>query len=177
LQRKKKGMTKNLYSLVYSSRNKIQGDQSVVNAELRRILTSSRARNKAAGVTGALLYNSGNFAQVLEGPLDAVESTFERIQRDPRHSEAVVLRMSAIPTRQFPVWSMAFAGYEASREPLVAEALMAALDDPASAGIRLLGILRDLVAQESACDNSSPLLYGPAFRDVPPAMNGGSATL
>ena len=73
-------MTKNLYSLVYSSRNKIQGDQSVVNAELRRILTSSRARNKAAGVTGALLYNSGNFAQVLEGPLDAVESTFERIE-------------------------------------------------------------------------------------------------
>ena len=51
------------------------------------ILRTSRRNNAEVGVTGALMFNGGAFAQVLEGPRRGVESTFERIQRDQRHGD------------------------------------------------------------------------------------------
>ena len=37
------------------------------------------------------MFNSGCFAQVLEGPHHAIQATFERIQCDERHSDVTVL--------------------------------------------------------------------------------------
>ena len=61
-------------------------------------------------MTGALVVDGGCFAQALEGPREAVERTFERIQRDARHSDVVVLQLAAVGRRGFPAWSMAFVG-------------------------------------------------------------------
>jgi hypothetical protein len=46
---------------------------------------------------------------VLEGPLSAVQSTFERIKRDPRHVDVSVLSCKPIENRNFARWSMAYA--------------------------------------------------------------------
>lgn len=142
-------MNDNLYSLVYCSRNRIKGNPAAVLLELENILQLSRANNAAAGVTGALLYNSGTFAQALEGPLSAVERIFEKIQRDSRHSEVMVLHMGPAAERQFPAWSMAFADRSSGpRTPAIAEALNAAVANPAAASEKILDLLRDLIAQE-----------------------------
>ena len=85
-------MSMNIYKLVYCSQNRIRGNSTEVATELHSILNSARANNSRIGVTGALLYNAGNFAQVLEGPLSSIEQVFEVIQRDPRHSEVVVIQ-------------------------------------------------------------------------------------
>lgn len=74
--------------------------------DLAQILRVSRARNAAAGVTGALLYHQGNVMQVLEGPSAAVEAVYARVEADPRHHGVIVLYRSAVAERAFPDWSM-----------------------------------------------------------------------
>jgi len=77
-------------------------------AELREMLKESNMRNKAAGVTGMLLYKDGQFMQVLEGTAEAVTETFSRISRDRRHHGIMVLAKGSVQERRFPEWSMAF---------------------------------------------------------------------
>ncbi len=107
-------MSNDLCRLVYYSRNDLQGSPEEVAVEIRRILAVAQARNREVGVTGALMFNGGCFAQVLEGPRDAVEATFERIQRDHRHGAVTLLDVASIGERGFPSWSMAFVGTEAT---------------------------------------------------------------
>ncbi len=98
-----------LYRLVYASKNLLGPDDDPA-AAVEQILDASRRNNGPAGITGALLFNGGAFAQVLEGPRHAVELTFERIQRDLRHGEVTVLQCGPAEGRGFPDWSMAFVG-------------------------------------------------------------------
>jgi hypothetical protein len=106
-------MTEALYRLVYYSRNLIPGKPADIEAEIQSILESARRNNGPLGVTGALIFNSGVFAQALEGPRKNVEHVFERIQRDQRHSDVHVLAFEETSERRFPSWSMAFVGRSA----------------------------------------------------------------
>ena len=99
-----------LYRLVYTSRNHLEGGEEEQKAAVAAVLAVSKRNNARVGVTGALLFNSGSFAQVLEGSQAAVETTFERIQRDPRHSDVAVLQCESVSARAFPNWSMGFIG-------------------------------------------------------------------
>lgn len=103
-------MADDLYRLVYYSRNRIGQTEQEPTQEIHDILAASRRNNAAAGVTGALLFNAGSFGQVLEGGRRAIEATFERIQRDPRHGDVSLLDFQPIRLRGFPNWSMAFIG-------------------------------------------------------------------
>ncbi|MBE7198978.1 MAG: BLUF domain-containing protein [Parafilimonas terrae] len=99
-----------LYRLVYASKNLIVGTDADAKVQIDQILESSRRNNRRVGVTGALMFNGGAFAQVLEGPQRAVEDTFERIQRDIRHGDVTVLECGPVEARGFDSWSMAFVG-------------------------------------------------------------------
>ena len=99
-----------IYRLVYTSRNLLEGGEEEQKAAIAGLLAVSKRNNARVGVTGALLFNGGSFAQVLEGSRVAVEATFERIQRDPRHSDVAVLQCEPVATRGFPNWSMGFVG-------------------------------------------------------------------
>jgi hypothetical protein len=74
---------------------------------LGNILARSRARNAADGLTGLLWTDGTRFLQILEGPTEAVGTTFERIRQDPRHRAVVVLHDRMVDTRSFGNWSMA----------------------------------------------------------------------
>ncbi|MFC7475682.1 BLUF domain-containing protein [Dankookia sp. GCM10030260] len=97
-----------LFRLAYASRSII--DPARVPVEIPRILESARRSNAAQDITGALLFGADGFVQVLEGPVAAVEQTFERIQCDPRHAGVAVLEAGPVGQRDFDGWSMAFAG-------------------------------------------------------------------
>ena len=138
-----------LYNLVYCSRNRIRGNHTEVTAELQTILASSRANNIRAGVTGALLYNAGNFAQILEGPLSAIERTFEIIQCDARHSEVTVILLGPGAVRQFPEWSMSFAGSKSVESmPTATAAFDAVFAKSVGAGEQMLSLLKNLIVRE-----------------------------
>ena len=53
------------------------------------ILTKSRAKNPAAGITGNLIYHADLFLQLLEGPQSAVNELYEKILADNRHADGV----------------------------------------------------------------------------------------
>jgi hypothetical protein len=63
-----------LQRLIYSSRNNIVEDEATITAQVAQILESSRRKNSPIGITGALMFNGTCFAQVLEGPPDAVST-------------------------------------------------------------------------------------------------------
>ncbi|WP_288902559.1 BLUF domain-containing protein [uncultured Sneathiella sp.] len=77
-------------------------------AELMAILEKSRSRNTADNITGMLLYKEGSFMQVLEGRVEAIEKTYARIGKDPRHDGLILLRKGKTEKRNFPGWSMGY---------------------------------------------------------------------
>uniref|UniRef100_E6VPR9 BLUF domain protein n=1 Tax=Rhodopseudomonas palustris (strain DX-1) TaxID=652103 RepID=E6VPR9_RHOPX len=105
-----------LYRLLYVSENRIEGGVADVAAEIERILASSRRNNDAFDITGALIFNCGFFAQVLEGPRDHVERIFEAIRQDRRHGKIQVMSTAEVESRQFPNWAMAYIGRSPSWE-------------------------------------------------------------
>ena len=75
---------------------------------LKLLLSKARARNVNFGVTGMLLYHTGSFLQVLEGPEPGVERILASIVKDPRHTAARTLSRTTIQFREFEAWSMGF---------------------------------------------------------------------
>ena len=134
--------------MLYCSRNLIPGTPETVAADIRSILATSRRNNARDGITGGLLFSEGCFAQVLEGPLDAVESAFERIQCDERHGDVTVLQSGPILARDFADWSMAFAGPDAA-SPLAAARMADAFAAQSGQGGTLLSLLRAVIAREA----------------------------
>jgi hypothetical protein len=79
-------------------------------SEIDRILSAARIRNESLQVTGALISTQDNFAQILEGPQDALDQLMESIERDPRHTEVRTLLRQDNVLRTFEGWHMAYEG-------------------------------------------------------------------
>jgi hypothetical protein len=140
---------KDLYRLVYTSTNHLTGSDNDRAAAVAEILMTSQRNNSKVGVTGALLFNSGCFAQVLEGPRKAVETTFERIQRDLRHSDVSVLQYEPVEARGFSNWSMAFIGQSAKGRAMWEEmASRTGFDFSRVEGDQLFATLKSIVIEE-----------------------------
>ncbi|MGI4755304.1 MAG: BLUF domain-containing protein [Janthinobacterium lividum] len=144
-------MEPELYRIVYCSRNLIaeQDEARDQNVDLEQILHTARENNKAVSVTGALLFNTEYFAQVLEGPRTAVEDIFERIQRDRRHSQVTVVDNGWAETRNFPDWAMAHVAQSPEVVPEgLANTLHVAMLRPHESGTEVLDLLKSLVVQD-----------------------------
>jgi len=140
-----------LYRLVYFSRNEIGGGPTRIAAEVQSILTTSQRNNPRLGLTGALIFNTGVFAQVLEGPSDSVEATFEKIQQDQRHRDVQVLAFEHIQDRVFARWSMGFFGQSREGQDVfghIANATGFSIDK--IEGERLFKIIREIAFDEEA---------------------------
>ncbi|MFE1600224.1 BLUF domain-containing protein [Methylobacterium sp. ID0610] len=95
-----------LHRLLYRSEITLPGSETAVRHQIDAIVAESEARNAAAELTGALLYVRGLIVQVLEGPLPAIEATFERICCDLRHRRVELLELTQAEGRMFGSWSM-----------------------------------------------------------------------
>lgn len=143
-------MNTSLYRIVYCSRNLIAGTDAQQDQVLAGILQTARTNNAQQNVTGALLYNSGHFAQVLEGSRDAIERIFERIQRDQRHDDVTVLEFTESAARDFPEWSMAHVQPVTDwATATTGNTLLRAMADPDASGHDVLELLRSLVTQDA----------------------------
>jgi hypothetical protein len=142
-------MNSDVYKILYCSKNLIEGENAKRDAEITQILQTSRRKNKEQNVTGALLFDSGYFAQTLEGPRLAIEQLFERIQRDPRHGDVTVLSSQTDGRRDFPEWSMAHVAPPGGvASGMAAVALDTALLRPTASAEEILGLLRSLVIRK-----------------------------
>ena len=122
-----------LHAVAYISHSRLTGaTRGDLAEQLERLVRRASALNAEAGLTGALICSPTHFGQVIEGPADALEETFERIQMDPRHAEVRVLYAMPIGARSFGRWGMASAGVVEADCP-IADTL-ARLGDAAQAG-------------------------------------------
>jgi hypothetical protein len=119
--------------IVYCSRSSVTGTRAELEVQIRNILATARTNNKAARLTGALTFNDSCFAQVLEGYADDLRPIFDRIRRDPRHSDIKILSSTEPTRRLFPHWSMAYVDtpYDDGCHPLAHFAFEAALTNGA----------------------------------------------
>jgi hypothetical protein len=145
-----------LCRIVYCSRSLLKGSRSDIEAQIRTILAKARTNNQETGLTGALTFNERCFAQVLEGADDDLEPLYEKIRRDPRHTDVKILAQSNPARRLFPSWSMAYVDSPSGhgRHPLTHFSFEAALTHGAAPEAQLLlNALRQLVVAKTKADS------------------------
>lgn len=94
-----------LSTLAYRSR----AVPSFSTSELDSLIETARARNRAAAITGMLIYDEGRFFQWLEGPSDQLSNLWQTIRKDPRHTGIEVLDDTRSEARMFGQWDLKFA--------------------------------------------------------------------
>lgn len=97
--------------LIYSS----SATHLMRDAELYALLEEARTNNEKLGVTGMLLYRSGNFLQVLEGDEKTVCALFAKIAQDERHRNVIRIAQHDIEERNFADWQMGFVNMDTVR--------------------------------------------------------------
>ena len=73
------------------------------------IARQARRNNERTGITGLLVFDGEYFAQLMEGPTDAVVTVADLMAADPRHAKMEVLHSA--PTsqpRRFPAWRLGY---------------------------------------------------------------------
>jgi hypothetical protein len=109
---------------------------------LMRLLYHSYANNQASGITGALIYENNKFGQVIEGPEEAINTLWQKIQKDDRHKNVRLILSKPISERSFKKWTMIFQGNEEIAKTL--PEVSAAIEDVEfPVGHPLLVALRD----------------------------------
>lgn len=95
-----------IHQLVYYSRNTVPGGDRQMLTNLREIVSVSQRNNSRDGITGFLIFDKTWFVQILEGEKATVIQTYQRIERDQRHTTATILNVRDIQARSFPNWTM-----------------------------------------------------------------------
>ncbi len=73
---------------------------------LAGILSAARRNNPRYGITGALVCRRDVYLQLIEGPADAIDALFARIEADDRHTNVELLLSEDAAERMFPAWAM-----------------------------------------------------------------------
>ena len=147
---------RNLHRLIYHSRFSPSFPRALDDQdhEIGLIIQASIRNNRLTGITGMLLVRGDQFLQVLEGPGEAVRTTYERILADRRHMQARVLGHDKAGQREFGDWNMC-----AHRLSKADDAILATLDKGAKpdlsaltgeAALRLLTAVRRIQAATTA---------------------------
>ena len=99
-----------LIQLIYASRSKVAVSDNPTGVEpaIGRILQQSRRNNKPKNIGGVLCYGDGNFFQCLEGERDVVETLYDSLHEDERHSDVTLLKKRSVEERQFKLWAMKY---------------------------------------------------------------------
>ena len=76
--------------------------------EVARIIQTSRVNNAARGLTGVLVYTGSDFAQLIEGRHEAVETLWLKLRADPRHRDLVSFIDEPTDRAWFETWRMGY---------------------------------------------------------------------
>jgi len=135
-----------LVRLMYASR----AAEALDTSALLAIMKESKANNPALGVTGVLCFSSGIFLQVLEGGRTQVNSLYNRIVTDTRHTDVVLLSYEEIEERCFAGWSMGQVNLSRVNPSLLLKYSETGVLDPYSVSGKVsMSLFKELVASAS----------------------------
>ncbi len=94
-----------MHYLIYISNSKL----SFLNDEIIGIVNTCRLYNKKFNITGLFLYHDGSMLHVLEGEKEKVhELYYNKLSKDKRHKDLIILLDDEIEKRSFTDWSVGF---------------------------------------------------------------------
>ena len=135
-----------LTRLIYHSENHLGSAGSMIS-ELNEILEISNRKNEQAGITGALIFDSLWFVQILEGEREAVSRTLCRIVGDPRHDAVTIMDCRPADSRLFGNWWMGLALLSGNNEALFAPFGLKQLNPRRMSGEQVLALASELSAR------------------------------
>jgi hypothetical protein len=91
-----------LSQLVYVSNRK----PNCTAEEIEKILVACKKNNPPLNITGVLLYSDTKFIQLVEGEAKVIMELYDKIKKDPRHSNAMMISYNPIQEKSFPSWHM-----------------------------------------------------------------------
>ena len=92
--------------VVYQLTSQSKGSKGLTQKDVDEIVSISKKNNVAKGISGFLVYENGNFMQLLEGDEFVVKDLyFNKIAKDSRHSDAKVVEEKHGP-RKCSNWAM-----------------------------------------------------------------------
>jgi hypothetical protein len=141
-----------LHRLIYASRQNLS--PASAEEQVAAIIATSIRNNRGVSVTGLLLVHDGWFLQALEGPYQAVMTTYGRIVGDTRHTDPQVISAGAAEAREFGDWNMCArhigAADNAILETLGQRGEFRPLDFTPSSALRLLKAVRGIQHRNEA---------------------------
>ena len=94
-------------------------------------------------ITGCLMVSGSRVVQFLEGPTDAVDTLYQKIEQDKRHTSVVLLYKDDAVEREAAQWAMCLCRVDAKTQSLGA---LTALFDASQATFKFhFGDFRDLM--------------------------------
>ena len=108
-----------LSRLIYHSENHLGPFDGKMLGDLNTIMEVAIRKNQAANLTGALIFDSVWFMQILEGEREAVSATLARIMADERHDKVTIMDARPVGDRVFGNWWMGVAALQGASEKLL----------------------------------------------------------
>ncbi|MCB8836754.1 BLUF domain-containing protein [Aurantimonas sp. VKM B-3413] len=99
-----------VYRLAYVSRPA----PLLTAVDIADIMKVAERRNAELGITGLLVHDFGRFVQLLEGPLESIETLMRAIILDRRHSDIRIFLQQTAERRSLDRW-VVWSDYAASR--------------------------------------------------------------
>jgi hypothetical protein len=132
-----------LVRLLYASR----AAATVTHEIVESILHSSREHNPALGITGVLCHGGDVYMQVLEGGRDAVNQMYNKIVRDERHHDVMLLYYVEVSERHFASWTMGHVNLsKVNPSSLLKYSDKPVLDPFTTSGRMSMALLEELIA-------------------------------
>jgi hypothetical protein len=119
-----------LARLIYYSENHLGAYSGKMIADLNTIMDASNRNNERDDITGALLFDTLWFVQILEGERAAISATLRRIIADERHDSVTVMDARPVDKRLFGNWWMGLGMLRGDNAALYAKHGLAAKLDP-----------------------------------------------
>ena len=136
-----------LTRLIYYSENHLGADGNGMITGLNAIMDTSNRNNRRDGLTGALLFDTLWFVQVIEGEREAVSTTFRRIIADNRHDAVTLMDVRPVDQRLFGNWWMGLCFLRGNNTALFARhGLGPRLDPRLMNGDQVLALAQSLAA-------------------------------
>jgi hypothetical protein len=135
-----------LTRLVYHSENHLGPFSGKMIGDLNSILDASNRNNERDGITGALLFDTLWFVQILEGEREAVSATLCRIMGDERHDAVTIMECGPIAARQFGNWWMGLGMLRGDNQALYARHGLEKFNPRVMSGDQAAALALDLAA-------------------------------
>lgn len=103
-ERNHPSQAKMLYSICYFS----TANASLSDTDFKNLFDNIIKKNAANNITGVLVFDGGNFMQILEGSKIDVIDTYNKIAKDERHHTIIKVAESDYPDRIFAKYDYGF---------------------------------------------------------------------